>query len=255
MKRLILLLLSIATVAAAGVPLLASFTDTPDVPYENFPYNGKFTFVRLRFDPLYWGRGRYAWGLDLKWNHDYPRGENHFTKMLSELTYIDPNRGGGNILSLTDPELFQYPWAYICEVGFMDLTGEEIENLRTYLLKGGFLVVDDFIMHHWYNFIDQMAKILPEGQIVKLDVSDPVFDSFFHIDSLDFPHPGDPRMMGEFYGIYEDNDPQKRLMVLANYNMDIGDYWEWSDTGWIPIELSNEAYKLGINYVIYGMTH
>jgi hypothetical protein len=245
----------LAILATAGVPLTASWSDVPEVPYENFPYNGRFTFVRLRFEPWIWGRGPYSWGLDLKWNHDYPRGERHFTKMLDELTYIKPNTGGGNIFALDDPELFKYPWAYLCEAGFLTLTDEEAENLRTYLLKGGFLVIDDFILYHWDNFVKQIYRIFPEGRLVKLDVSDPVFDSFFHIDSLDFPHPGDPRLMGEFYGIYEDNDPKKRLMILANYNNDIGDYWEWSDTGWIPIELSNEAYKLGINYVIYGLTH
>ena len=252
MRRWIVVL---AVLAGAALPVLASRSDVPDVPYENFPYNGRFTFVRLSFEPMYWGRGPYAWGLDLKWNHDYPRGERHFTKILEELTYMKPNRGGGNIISLDDPDLFKYPWAYMCEPGFLTLTDEEAESIRTYLLKGGFLVLDDFILHHWTNFEKQMYRILPEGRLVKLDVSDPVFDSFFHIDSLDFPHPGDSRLMGEFYGIYEDNDPHKRLMVLANYNMDIGDYWEWSDTGWIPIELSNEAYKLGVNYVIYGLTH
>jgi hypothetical protein len=239
----------------AGVPLLASRSDVPDVPYQNFPYNGRFTFVRLSFEPWIWGRGPYAWGLDLKWNHDYPRGERHFTKILDELTYMKPNLGGGNIIALNDPELFKYPWAYMCEPGFLTLTDEEAENIRTYLLKGGFLVLDDFILGDWDNFEKQMYRILPEGKLVQLEVSDPVFDSFFRIDSLDFPHPGDSRLMGEFYGIYEGNDPNKRLMILANYNMDIGDYWEWSDTGWIPIELSNEAYKLGVNYVVYGMTH
>ncbi len=252
MRRSVLVM---SLLAVAVLPLAASRNDSPDVPYYNFEYNGRFTFVRLKFEPWYWGPGRYQWGLDLKWNHDYPRGERHFTKMLSELTYLEVNTGGGNIIDIGDPELFQYPWAYLCEPGYTMFSDAEAESLRTYLLKGGFLVIDDFIMHDWDNFVKMMYKVLPEGQLVRLDVSDPIFDSFFHIESLDFPHPGDYRLMGEFYGVYEDNDPSKRLMVLANYNMDIGDYWEWSDTGWIPIELSNEAYKLGVNYVIYGLTH
>jgi hypothetical protein len=175
------------------------------------PYNGRFTFLRLRFDPSYWGRGPYAWGLDLKWNHDYPRAESHFMKIIDELTTIHPNMDGGNILSMDDPELFQYPWAYLCEVGFWTLTDEEAEGLRTYLLKGGFLVVDDFIDWHWDNFVEQMAKVLPEARLVRLDVSHPIFDSFFHIETLDFTHPTFPEIKPIYYGIFEDNDPKKRL--------------------------------------------
>ena len=240
----------------AALPLSASFVDVPDVPYSNLPYNGRFTFVRLRFTPSYWGPGPYAWGWDLKWNHDYPRGETHFTKIVDELTNVDTNRHGGNILAMDDPELFKYPWAYLCEVGFWTLTESEAAGLRAYLLKGGFLVVDDFIdSWQWENFETQMHRVLPEARFVELDVSHPIFDSFFHIESLDFQHPNLPEVKPIYYGIFEDNDPGKRLMVIVNYNHDIGDYWEWSDTDWVPIELSNEAYKLGVNYVIYGMTH
>ena len=246
----------VAALVLATIPLSASPLDAPDVPYTNFPYNGRFTFVRLRFTPSYWSRGPYAWGWDLKWNHDYPRGESHFTKILDELTYLDPNRDGGNILAMDDPELFKYPWAYLCEVGFWTLTDAEAESLRAYLQKGGFLVVDDFMESwQWDNFEMQMHKVLPEARFVQLDVSHPIFDSFFHIESLEFEHPNFAEIKPVYYGIFEDNDPAKRLMVVANYNHDIGEYWEWSDTEWIPIELSNEAYKLGVNYVVYGMTH
>lgn len=248
-----LIVLSIAF--AATLPLAASVMKPPDVPYKNLSYNGRFTFIRLKFDPLFWGRGPYAWGLDLKWNHDYPRAERNFTKILDQLTTMGPNMGGGNILAMDDPELFRYPWAYLCEVGFWTLTESEAEALRTYLLKGGFLVVDDFIDWHWDNFVEQMHRVLPEGRLVQLDVTHPVFDSFFHIKTLDFEHPTFPGYHPVYYGIFEENDPNKRLMVMVNYNHDIGDYWEWSDSGYIPIELSNEAYKLGVNYVIYGMTH
>lgn len=252
MKRFLLTLIASTVIV---IPLSAKVADAPDVPYENIPYNGRFTFIRLRFTPSRWGTGPYAWGWDLKWNHDYPRGESHFTKILDELTYLNPNQHGGNILALDDPELFKYPWAYLCEVGFWTLTDEEAAGLRAYLLKGGFLVVDDFMLWHWDNFVDQMRRVLPDGRLVQLDVSHPIFNSFFHIETLDFEHPNFPEVKPVYYGIFEDNDPKKRLMVVANYNHDIGDYWEWSDTEWIPIELSNEAYKLGVNYVIYGMTH
>ncbi len=155
---------------------------------------------------------------------------------------------------MDDPELFKYPVAYLVEPGFWSLTAEETESLRSYLLKGGFLIVDDFADRHWYNFEQRMRDVLPDGRLVELDASHAIFHSFFEIDALDHRHPY-YGMKSVFYGIYEDNDPVKRLMIIANYNNDIGESWEWSDTGFIPIELSNEAYKLGVNYIVYAMTH
>lgn len=254
----------LALVLGSAAPIVASRMQGFEVPYENFPYNGRFTFVRVKFEPTRWGRGDYQWGLDLKWNHDYPQGERNLMTILDEHTSLNPNRGKGNILGLDEPELFQYPWAYLCEVGFWNPTELEAKNLRTYLLKGGFLVVDDFIAEpryegvygwQWANFVEQMRKVLPNHRLVELDVTHPIFNSFFYIETLDFEHPTFPVLKPIYYGIFENNDPSKRLMVIVNYNHDIGDYWEWSGSSWVPIDISNEAFKLGVNYVIYGMTH
>jgi hypothetical protein len=98
-----------------------------------------------------------------------------------------------------------------------------------------------------------MRRVLPQARLVRLDGSHPVFDSFYHIPSLAMESYG--RRPPEFWGIYEDNDPAKRLLAVANYNNDVGEDWEWSDTGQLPINLTNQAYKLGINYVVYAMTH
>lgn len=242
----------------AAMPIAASHyqSPSPDVPYENYPYNGRFTFVRVQFDPTRWGYGPYEWGLDLKWNHDYPTAERNLMTILEYYTSMSPNMDKGNIYRLDDSELFHYPWAYLCEVGFWKPTEKEAESLRQYLLKGGFLVVDDFIRERqWYNFEEQMQRVLPGHRLVRLDESHPVFDSFFSIETLDFQHPTFPGVKPVYYGIFEDNDPDERLMVIANYNHDVGDYWEWSGTGLFPIDISNEAFKLGVNYVIYGVTH
>jgi hypothetical protein len=103
------------------------------------------------------------------------------------------------------------------------------------------------------NFDEKMRRVLPEARLVPLDASHPIFDAFYRIESLEFRSPyGFQRPM--FYGIYEDNDPTRRLLVIANFNNDIAEYWEFSGTGFYPVDLSNEAYKRGINYVIYGMT-
>ena len=217
----------------------------------NAPYDGRFTFARIRFNPL---GGEGGLRRDLKWDHDFPRAERNLMKIVKELSSIRPFMDGGNVFAADDPELHRFPIAYLSEPGFWTVTNAEAAGLRTYLQKGGFLIFDDFFGEHWFNFELQMRKVLPNARIVRLESSHPIFDSFFHITSLDYRHPyfGNP---SEFHGIFEDNDPSKRLMVIVNYNNDIGDYWEWSDAGVMPIELSNEAYKLGVNYLMYALTH
>jgi hypothetical protein len=96
--------------------------------------------------------------------------------------------------------------------------------------------------------------VLPEARWVKLDRSHRIFDSFFRMNTIEFPHP----MYGyipSYYGIHEDNNPARRLMVIANHDNDVAEYWEWSGRGLFPVDTSNEAYKLGVNYMLYGLTH
>jgi hypothetical protein len=220
----------------------------------NVPYDGRFTFVRIRFEPMSSGGGR--WGRrDLKWDHDVPRAERNFTKILREITGVRPSVEGGNIFTLDDPQLTKFPVAYLSEPGFWTMSEKEVSGLRNYLLKGGFMIIDDFVGPHWMNLEEQFRRALPEARFVRLDVSHPIFDSFFHIKTLSMEQfPYGPQFEPQYYGIFEDNDPKKRLMVIANYNNDLGDYMEWSDAGFLPIQITNEAYKLGVNYVIYGMT-
>ncbi len=97
-------------------------------------------------------------------------------------------------------------------------------------------------------------RVLPEARIYDMELANPIFHSFFEIGTLDVPQYYDPPP-AIFRAIYEDNDPTKRILVMINYNTDISEFWEWSDTGLKPIDESNEAYKLGVNYIIYGMTH
>jgi hypothetical protein len=258
MRRAGLMALLLAAVSALSIaPLRAQWGAPPEVSYQNTPYNARFTFARLRFRPSQWGPGQYMWGLDLKWNHDYPRGETHFLKILKETTSIETNPMS-NIVAVDDPELFNYPVAYLCEPGFWTMDEKETQALRRYLLKGGFLIFDDFAGRDLDNLVEQLRKVLPSGRLVEIDATHAIFDSFFKIEALPAMHPLPQYYRfgaARYYGIFEDNDPKKRLLLIANYNNDISEYWEFSDEGWLPIELSNEAYKLGVNYVVYGMTH
>lgn len=211
----------------------------------NVPYDGKFTFARISYT-VYRRSG---------WEFDYPAMERHLMTMLDEITELHPHRTGSNIHAFDDPELLKYPVAYLSEPGYWYPSESEVEGLRTYLAKGGFLIVDDFRQNEWYNFEEQMRRVLPDADINHLQLGHPVFDSFFRIESLDMPYPNESWLKAEFLGIHEDNDPAKRLMVVINYNNDIGDYMEWSDQNFWPVNITNDAYKFAINYIYYGMTH
>jgi hypothetical protein len=206
--------------------------------------------VRLRWSSGF-GGGR---GMSNAWNHDFPRAEQNLTYLLKDLTEMNANTTGSLILTLDDPQLFKYPIAFMWEPGYWELSDEEALAFRTYLLKGGFAIFDDFEQDQWDNFAFQMRRVLPEARFEKLDQSHEIFDSFFRMKTIDFPHP----MYGfkpNYYGIFEDNDPSKRLLVIANHNNDVAEYWEFLGQGLFPVDPSNEAYKLGVNYYIYGMTH
>jgi hypothetical protein len=221
-----------------------------DPDREDEGYDARFRFVRLRWESgVTFGRR----GMSNAWNHDYPRAELNLARILKELTLIDLNPEG-RILALDDPEIFNHPILYMWEPGFWIMTDEEGARFREYLLKGGFAIFDDFEYDQWNNLDAQMRRVLPDARWVMLDASHRVFDVFFRMKAIDFPHP----MYGikpTYYGIFEDNDPSKRLMVIANHNHDVAEYWEFSDRGLWPIDLSNEAYKLGVNYMVYGLTH
>ena len=223
----------------------------------NVPYDGRFTFARLRYTT---GPGGYYYRGLPAWAHGYSHGETNLTKILNALTTLNPRLDGFNVLAADDPELAKFPVAYITEAGYWVLSDKEAEALSAWLRKGGFLIVDDFRDDFragggWGNFADNMRRILPGARFETLAPSHPIFHSFFEIDSFDVVPQYYDRGQPVFRAIFEDNDPSKRIMVMINFNTDISNYWEFADTGFRPVGEANEAYKLGVNYVIYGMTH
>jgi uncharacterized protein DUF4159 len=222
------------------------------------PYDGRFTFARLKFTT---GPGGYYYGGLPAWAHGYipiregSRAETNFIKILNGITNMNPHLDGTRVVDVGEPDLFKYPVVYSTEPGYMVLNDKEVLALRAYLKKGGFLIVDDFRGYDWQNFESVMQSVLPGERLVQLDISHPIFHSFFDIPTLNFVQAYDRGGPALFYGMSENNDPRKPLQVIANFNNDVSQYWEWSDTGFAPIDLSNEAYKLGVNYVVYSMTH
>ena len=237
-------------VAALVIALGAAAASDARRPDGTEPPSGTVTVARLRWGG---GGGRFGWGA--AWNHDYPRAEQHLSRIARELTYIDIRTDSEVIVALDDPALFQYPIAFMWEPGFWQLTDREAAAFRDYLRKGGFAVFEDFDgPAQWQVFEAQMRRVLPDHRLVELDKTHPIFDGFFRIKDIDaILHP----MYGlrpRYFGIFEANDPKRRLMAVANFDNDVPEYWEWSGQGLFPFDTSNEAYKLGVNYLIYGLT-
>jgi hypothetical protein len=212
-------------------------------------YDGRFTFTRVRYES---GRGRFGGS----WAHDYPRADEHLPRIIADLTTIRPRVDGPTkVLDLEDPRIVLNPILYISEPGFWTVTDEGAANLRAHLLKGGFLLFDDFEgPAQWGNMAAQMARVLPQHRFIEIDVRHPIFHSFFEMKRIDFPHPL-VDVIPSYFAMFEDNDPTQRIVVLANYNNDLAEYWEWSSTGMFSVSSTNEAYKLGVNYIVYGLTH
>ena len=221
----------------------------------NPPYDGRFTYARVKFNM---GGGEFGGRFrDVKWGHDYPDADRNFPLIVKEITSTEVRTDGSVIVALDDPELMKYPFAYLCEVGFWIPSDAEAAGLRNYLLKGGFLLVDDFGgPNHMYNFETQLRKVLPEARLIPMTPEHPLYDSFYRINAIEYFSAGNlDSGPPQFLGIFEDNDPKKRLMAIVNFNFDVGEYWEYSSTGLFAIDLTNEAYKLGVNYLMYALTH
>jgi hypothetical protein len=232
--------------------------------YPLIPSEGRFVMARIYFENSFGRRGMRGWGRssctgrEPPWHHDFPMAEQNFTQILRELTAVHPYTDGGNVFRLDDDRLFQFPVAYMSEPGCWTPDEQEATALRAYLLKGGFIIFDDFGNNDGHDQLghlaQQMRRVLPDHSFVPLEPESDVFDSFFLIEPAALRMP-DYRGQIEFWGIYEDNDPDKRLMAIAGNNGDLGEFWEYVATGFYSVDLANEAYKVGVNYVVYALTH
>jgi hypothetical protein len=219
----------------------------------NPEYDGRFTFARIAYRAgldFSGGRG----GRGNQWSHDYPRAERNFTTILGELTAMRVRTEESVILTLDDPALMRYPVAYMAEPGFWRPNEDEVAGLRAYLQKGGIIIFDDFNRgFETQNVANQLARVLPGMELLELPPTHPVFDAFYRIDVPETYHPYSG-IRSTYFGVFEDNDPSRRLLAVLNVDADIAEYWEFSDRGMFPIDASNTAYKLGVNYFFYALT-
>jgi Domain of unknown function (DUF4159) len=263
------------------------FREYPAWEYNNFPLPpdyqtpAEWTFARLMYPTTHFvidWQSEYKRGYDWRegntnWTIDYPRSDRHLSQAIRRLTRIDGKSAEQPINLDDDDDVFNYPWLYAVEVGHWELTDSQIAKFREYLLRGGFFMCDDFHgTDEWNIFVLTMHKVLPDKQIVDLPNGDAIFHTVYDLDDR-FQVPGAqyifthsvcekcptarPPVLGggdgaKWRGIYDDNG---RLMVVICHNMDLGDSWENADDPRYPEKFSALGIRIGVNYIIYSMTH
>jgi hypothetical protein len=255
------------------------FREYPGVEYSNFPIpkdwqeKTEWVYARLMYPPMagVHGRGRGGFGrfrgIDWtqgrsNWTTDYPRSDRHFSEALRRLTRVHA-RSAEEPINLDEGDEYDWPWLYAVEVGHWNLTDAQAKAMREYLLRGGFFMCDDFHgTEEWAVFIASMQRVFPDRPIVEIDSKDPIFHTIYDLDDR-FQVPGEQFVrshrtyeydgyLPHWRGIYDDRG---RLMVVICFDMDLGDSWEHADNPEYPQRFSGMGIRIGVNYVIYAMTH
>jgi hypothetical protein len=223
--------------------------------------SGEFTFVRGIYTSPY---SPYNRGMGGSWTVDYPEADNHFITGLREWAGTNLNISSRpEALEILDDRLFDYPFIYFVEPGFMELSDEEAVRLREYIARGGFLFLDDFWGEaEWQNVQEQLKKVLPDQEIKELPLTHPILHSYLDIEEVVQV----PNIYNAQRGVTSEKggtvpyymgieDKQGRLVVFISRNSDLGDAWEWINDSRYPVKYGLAAYKVGINVVIYAMSH
>jgi uncharacterized protein DUF4159 len=250
------------------------FQEYPAIEYGNFPIppdafrKTEWTRARLRYPdvtgyPDFTPRYRDGSSFPGYWTMDYPRSDRHLLEGVRRLTRIDA-RSVEQVVDLDgSDDIYNWPVVYGVEVGHWLLPDREAKQLRQYLLRGGFLMVDDFHgVEEWEVFTESMKKVFPDRQILEIPSSDPIFHTLYDLDER-FQVPGAQYFQtGRTYehggvdphwrGIYDDKG---RVMVAICFNMDLGDAWEHADDPWYQEKWTSLAYRLAVNYFVYDLTH
>ena len=252
--------LIVAVVTLSALTSVASaqwgrrFAPTPDQPLAGEPK--EWTFTRLAYDGTGF-RGRGGWATD------YPGAEYHFSQAVERLTRIDVHPDG-HVISPDSDDLFNYPWLYAVEVGSWSFSDSQAARMREYLLRGGFLMVDDFHgEYEWQAFAEGMRTIFPGLPVEDVPAGDPVYALAYEIgERLQVPGPGymgsgmlyerSDGVTPHWRGIRDDDG---RWMVLISHNIDYGEGWEQADNPRYPQPFTRQAYEVAVNYLIYAMTH
>ena len=241
-----------------------SMFDDPRGPHlsqrEVYETAGKFPFYWTRAvysDGGGWGRRGYG-----RWSVDFPKSDQQFLIVVKRLMHLNAY-DWENPVYLGDPILRRFPLIYMLEVGGMYLSDEEVEGLRGYMDAGGFVIVDDFWgQDEWDVFEFNMRRVFPEPgrQFVDITLDHPLYSAYYKIDHVEMtPAIGNEIQRTECYGCYTQvkgmYDDEGRLMMVVNFNTDLGDAWEWAEDPRYPLETSTYAFEIGTNMIVYSMSH
>jgi hypothetical protein len=265
------------------------FKEYPAIEYENFPLppdykdtSHEWVRARLRYPDIYGypNHSHLRLGPDRpwpgQWTMDFPRSDRHLLQGVRRLTRID-TRSVEQVVDLdgTD-DIYNWPCLYAVEVGHWALPPDQARQLREYLLRGGFLMVDDFHgsepyedflgpLNEWETFTASMSRVFPDRAIEDIPDNDPIFHTLYDLQDR-FQVPGYSNWM-ENHITYEKGDTGRqphwrcirddrgRIIVAICHNMDLGDGWENSDDPKYQEKWSSLAYRVGLNYFVYDLTH
>jgi hypothetical protein len=190
---------------------------------------------------------------NMGWSHNYPDSDINLNEFLKRATLINMEIGSYRIIELGEPDVFDYPFAYVSEPGEMELTDQEVINLREFVSRGGFILMDDFDgPWQWAQMRSQVKRAFPEYEFIPVALDHEVFRVHTSLDNLAAMADSVPGGEITYYGLFDRNG---HLGILAGLNNDLANFWDWYSDGRMPLKPSTDAFRLGTNAVIYSFTH
>jgi hypothetical protein len=213
---------------------------------QNEPPAREFTAARWHF-------GTNGYIGHMGWSHNYPDSDINLNEFLERATRIDMAQESYRIIELGEPDVFDYPFAYVSEPGEMELTDQEVVNLREFIMRGGFILMDDFDGPvQWGQMHSQIKRAFPENDFVKIPQDHVVFRVHTPLEDLAAMADYVPGESITYYGLFVEDG---RLAIMAGHNNDLANFWDWYADGQMPLKPSTDAFRLGTNAVIYAFTH
>ncbi len=213
---------------------------------QNDPPATQFIAARWRF-------GTNGYIGHMGWSHNYPQSDRNLNQFLKRATRLDVEEESYRIVELGSDEVFDYPFAYVSEPGEMELTDEEVVNLREFVGRGGFILMDDFDGPvQWGQMHSQIRRAFPDSDFEALPIDHPVFRTYAPLETFDDMAQHVPGGRITYYGLFTRSG---QLAVLAGHNNDLANFWDWYGDGGMPLKPATDAFRLGTNAVLYSMTH